>query len=74
MKEDMNDPWVDLCTAGSGMILWGCSLIAWARPVVSAIALLLSVTATGVALYRSIHALIRERRRDRASRIALECD
>jgi hypothetical protein len=46
--------WGDLCAAASGLVLWGCHFMAWAMPVISTIALTLSLVASAFALWRML--------------------
>jgi hypothetical protein len=47
----MNNPWTDLCGAATGVAFWGCHFAAWSMPVLSGLALLLSIGASAVTLW-----------------------
>lgn len=51
---DHDHAWGDLCAAASGLVLWGCHFWAWAMPVISLVALLLSIGASSFALWRML--------------------
>ena len=60
----MNDPWTDVCIAGTGLLAWMCSFMAWSRPLISYAALLASLVLSTITIIR----MLRDRRREESSR------